>query len=75
MSARIITRLALDSFSREELAQVRLAAHSLREPGDAGLVILPGRPELYLLTRTREGMELALAGDEEVARVLSGAQQ
>jgi hypothetical protein len=65
MSVHIITRLALDTFSHEEMAQVRLAARALREPGESGVLILPGRPELYRLTRTREGVALDLATEEE----------
>jgi hypothetical protein len=71
MRAHIITRLALDSFSREELVQIGLAARALT-PGDSGIVILPGKPELYRLTRTREGVALDLATEEEAARVLAG---
>lgn len=65
----LITRLALDSFSREELARIRLAARTLGL-GDSGLVILPGKPELYRLTRTREGVTLELCDEETATRML-----
>jgi len=68
----IITNVALDVFSPEELAQVRLAACSLREPGATGIVILPARPELYKLTRTSDGVTLDLCVDVEAARLLAG---
>ena len=68
----LLTRLALDCFTREELAQIRLAAKAL-SPGDSGIVILPGKSELYLLTRTREGVKLDLATEEQAARVMGGA--
>ncbi len=72
MSAHIITNLALNTFSPGELEQLRVASRSLPELGDSGLAVLPGRPELYLLTRTQEGVTLDLATDEEAARMLGG---
>jgi hypothetical protein len=72
VSAHIITRLALDTFSREELAQVRLAARALREPGESGVLILAGRPELYRLAKTREGVELELCDEATAAACLGG---
>jgi len=73
VSAHLITNLALDTFSPDELTQLRLAARSLKL-GDSGLVILPSRPEVYVLTRTHEGVSLDVASDEETARLLAEAQ-
>jgi hypothetical protein len=71
VSTHIITRLALDCFSRDELATIRLAARALTL-GDSGIVILPGRPELYRLTWTREGVELDICDETEATRVMAG---
>ena len=68
----IITRLALDTFTPDELEAFRMAARSLG-PGDQGLVILPGKPELYKISRARDGVTLDLATDEEAARMIAGA--
>jgi hypothetical protein len=68
VSPHIITRLALDAFTSEELAQIRLAARALVASGaDSGTLIFPGRPEPYRLGRTREGVTLDLATDEGAA--------
>jgi len=68
----IITNLALDGFTSDELARIRLAATAVCQVGAAGILILPGKPENYLLRRTKEGIILSLATDEETAKVLSG---
>jgi len=70
----IITRLALDTFSPEEMRQVRLAVASLpAEVGAVGLLILP-RGDFYQLTRTREGVTLDLCDDDAAARLLAGGR-
>jgi len=70
----IITKLALDSFSPEEMRQVRLAVASLpAEVGAVGLLILP-RGDFYQLTRTGEGVSLDLCDDEQAAHLMAGGR-
>ena len=68
-------RTNIVGFTPEEWEQIRTAAQSItQQGGHAGLVILPQRPELYLLRKTRSGYTLDLATDEEAARVIAGGE-
>ena len=62
-------------FTASEWQQITLAANTLTRQGapSGGLVILPGRPEFYVLRYARPGgLSLELATDEEAAALLAG---
>jgi len=61
--------------TEDEWRQITLAADALCKKGapSKGLLILPDRAELYLLSYTRPtGLTLELAPDEEAAVLLAG---
>ena len=58
-----------------EWGQINLAADALLKKGapSSGLLILPGRPEFYLLRYGKPGgLALELATDQEAAALLAG---
>ena len=70
---RIITSIV--GFTPAEWQQINLAADALLRKGapSSGLIILPGRPELYVLRYAGPGgLTLELATDEEAAALLAG---
>ena len=70
---RIITSIV--GFTPDEWRQINLAADALIKKGapSRGLLILPGRPEFYLLRYGKPGgLTLEFAPDEEAATLLAG---
>ena len=62
-------------FTEDEWRQINLAADALLKRGapSRGLLILPGRPELYLLRYAKPGgLTLELGTDEVAASLLAG---
>ncbi len=73
---RIITSVI--GLTPDEWRQINFAATALVKKGapSKGLLILPDRPELYLLRYAKPGgLTLELAPDEEAAVILAGGDR
>ena len=74
--ARIVTSIV--GLTPDEWRQIGLAADALIKKGapSRGLLILPGRPEFYLLRYGKPGgLTLELGTDEEAAVILAGGER